>query len=235
MQENNPISVPVVTTPQAMEQPKQSNFLTILLSVLLVISVSIAAFFAYQTQKLVAELRIMNDEVQITPAATTEPVATESSEVDPTANWKTYTNTKSGFEFKYPTDWDTYQPVVEGGVLRLYVAPKNTINEISDMYGRGGGFGGGKFFTFTISEVEEIPNYKSDEYEKITSNSFMLSSLKTIRYFKEALQSMPGFDAGDKTETVVFQKDGKNYLISLIDYQYKTVFDQILSTFKFLE
>ena len=62
------------------EQPKQSNFLTVLLSVLLLLSVSIAGFFAYQTQKLVKELNLVK--VVPTPATeepTIEPVATDNA------------------------------------------------------------------------------------------------------------------------------------------------------------
>lgn len=35
---------------------------------------------------------------------TDQPIA-ETSKVDETADWKTYTNTKYGFEVKYPNDW----------------------------------------------------------------------------------------------------------------------------------
>lgn len=74
------------------EQPKQNNFLVILLSVLLFLSVSIAGFFAYQTQMLVKELTSMK--------ATSTPISTEEPKDDPMADWKTYTNEK--FSFKYP-------------------------------------------------------------------------------------------------------------------------------------
>lgn len=117
MQEND--VVPMTNSPQTTEvqpltvdsRPKASNFLVILLSILLLLSVLIAGFFAFQTQKLVAELRVMNtlrdknEELIVkTPEPTTEPIATDSSTVDPTANWKTYTNTKFNFSFKYPND-----------------------------------------------------------------------------------------------------------------------------------
>ena len=106
MKENNPVSTPVVTSQVAVEQPKQSSFLVILLSVLLLLAVSIAGFFAYQTQKLVKELTMLKTEPiptpEVTMEPTTEPVATDSSEVDPTANWKTYIN--KDFSFKYPND-----------------------------------------------------------------------------------------------------------------------------------
>lgn len=75
---------------------KQSNFLVTLLSVLLLVSVFIAGFFAYQTQNLVKELTKL--QVTPTPIATTEP--------DLTADWKTYTNEKYGFSIRYPNELD---------------------------------------------------------------------------------------------------------------------------------
>jgi len=111
MQENNPVPTPVVTPPVVVEQPKQSNFLVILLSILLIISVAIAGFFAFQTRKLVKELTILKSKEKIVSVATTEPtvepVATNSASATPdtTANWKTYTDPKQRFLIKYPATW----------------------------------------------------------------------------------------------------------------------------------
>ena len=91
------------------EQPNQNNFLVILLSVLLTISVLIAGFFAYQTQILVVELTTLKNTTE--PMSTTtllpteEPLATESGVVTGAGNWKTYTNTSSNYRIKYPTGW----------------------------------------------------------------------------------------------------------------------------------
>lgn len=103
MQENN---IPVTQLPSEPvihieQQPKQSNFLVILLSILLIISIAIAVFFVFQTQRLVNELRVMSDESKQTVESTTEPVAT----IDPTADWKTYTNNEFEFQMKYPPAW----------------------------------------------------------------------------------------------------------------------------------
>ena len=61
MQENQPIVSQLSSKPISQEEPvkiqKSSNFLTILLSILLFISLTIAGYFAYQTQKLVKELQ----------------------------------------------------------------------------------------------------------------------------------------------------------------------------------
>ncbi|MFZ3301165.1 MAG: PsbP-related protein [Microgenomates group bacterium] len=75
----------------------QNNSLVILLSVLLLLSVSIAGFFAYQTQNLVKELTSLKSSP--TPVSSTEP------DTDPTSDWKTYTNEKVGFILRYPNTW----------------------------------------------------------------------------------------------------------------------------------
>lgn len=76
-------------------EEKRSSFLVTLLSVLLLISVFIASFFAYQTQKLVRELQGIRNEklVKLTPTPT----------LDPTADWKTYID-PSGYTFSYPSE-----------------------------------------------------------------------------------------------------------------------------------
>lgn len=85
-------------------EPKTNNFIVILLSILLIISVLISAFFAYQTQKLVNELTSLKSENGTEVIETDEEVSDEPVSVDdPTANWKTYKNISLGFELKYPS------------------------------------------------------------------------------------------------------------------------------------
>lgn len=76
---------------------KQNNFLVILLSVLLLLSVSIAGFFAYQTQTLVKELTKLK--------SSSSPVSSIELTPDPTVDWKTYVNNDFGFSFYYPKDY----------------------------------------------------------------------------------------------------------------------------------
>lgn len=104
MQEVNQISTPVVTSQVVAEQPKTSNFLVVLLSVLLVLSVSIAGFFAYQTQKLSKELNTLKLEPESTFPMYTEPTETGSAILDDsTVNLKTYTNTD--YLISYPSTY----------------------------------------------------------------------------------------------------------------------------------
>ncbi len=118
-------TVPVVT-PQVVVEPKGNNFLVILLSILLFISVAIAGFFAYQTQKLVKELTILRSEP--TSIATlepmNEPVSADNATADPTANWKTYINNSSNYQIKYPTTWKA----VNFGLMEAKPADTDTKN-----------------------------------------------------------------------------------------------------------
>lgn len=83
--------------PSSPERPKQNNFLVMLLSVLLLLSVSIAGFFAYQTQILVKELTSMK--------ATSMIVSIEEPKDEPIADWKKYTNTVLKYSFEYPSSF----------------------------------------------------------------------------------------------------------------------------------
>ncbi len=76
-----------------MEQ-KMNDIVVMSLSVLLLISVFIAGFFAYKTQSLVKEITKLK--------SIPTPIATVTPSPDPTANWKTYKNNDYGFTFKYP-------------------------------------------------------------------------------------------------------------------------------------
>ena len=76
------------------EPKKNSSFLVILLSILLIISVLIAGFFAYQTQNLVKEITKL--QVIPTPITSTEPIPT----TDPTTDWKEIENKEYNFIFK---------------------------------------------------------------------------------------------------------------------------------------
>lgn len=104
---SNSVSASTVVTAND-QQPKTNSFLVILLSILLFISVSIAGFFAYQTQKLVRELTALKNTP--TPVATIEPIAT----ADPTADWKTYTNSKYSYTIMCPQT-STHKVELENG------------------------------------------------------------------------------------------------------------------------
>jgi hypothetical protein len=72
-------------------ESKQNNLVVTILSVLLLISVFIAGFFAYRTQNLVKEITKLR-----TPPV---PVITATPTPDPTTDWRLYSNKENQFEF----------------------------------------------------------------------------------------------------------------------------------------
>ncbi len=223
MQENNP--TPMTNSPQTTEvqpvlsdnsqQPKSNNFLVILLSILLFISVAIAGFFSFQTQKLVKELTVLKTEDKVvvvaTEESTVEPVEIESSEVDPTVGWKTYTN--SDFTYKYPSEWKVGQG-------------QTTV--VSDIAGAG-----------ITNFKKDMPMYNECmKKDKTDIMNDLMVKYYTYDLGTEACSNQANIN---NKEIWVTKADGDGYQPGII-IEYNTVvypksvdiFDQILSTFKFI-
>jgi hypothetical protein len=121
MDENNSVNQ-LVNNP--IEQPKQNNFLITLLSILLLISVFIAGFFAYQTQRLVAELRIKNEELMRFSSAivkTTTPTPTHIQSPEPS---ETPIDTGSGIPIPSPVACTMEAKICPDGSAVGRVGPK---------------------------------------------------------------------------------------------------------------
>jgi len=203
---NNSISDP---------ERSNNNFLVILLSILLLISVAIAGFFAWQTQKLVSELQIMKDEVRIAPVATisptAEPVATDSAAID-TSNWKTYppaTTVGLKYSFKYPS----IAELTEAGDFAIFT----TIN----------------------SNISHRYVAKTTDIDALINNYQPFASPKIIFFSKSAfsINNLSGYKALTDGDTYYFLKTDN--LNAVLVFSYKStekntglILDQILSTFK---
>lgn len=75
---------------------KDGHMISVLaMAIFVVLSLSVVAFLYYQNQQLKSMLASIQ-----TPVAVASPTPTATA--DPTADWKTYTNTKVGFQIKYP-------------------------------------------------------------------------------------------------------------------------------------
>lgn len=84
-------------------QTEQNKFIVILLSILLFIAICFAGFFAYQTQKLFAEVSGYRSLMKPESFEVVDKITTELN--DSTANWKTYKNDVLKYTIKYPSDW----------------------------------------------------------------------------------------------------------------------------------
>ena len=252
MQENN--SVPMANSSQTTEvqpvltdngqKPKTNNFLVILLSILLFSSVSIAGFFAYQTQKLVKELTVLKTQEKIVAVATTEPttepVATSSSEVDPTADWKTYENTNAKIFLKYPSSINEILGT-ESGVSGPNIGTSNFVQTFADkstiVQNSDSGFDG-----FSVYEIESsslnmsFDQYLNKELEAVKASPRGLTDT-SIAKLKIGNQQFSYIDSEvnirryfilspDKLRIVIFSRVNRSS-------DFIMTFDQILSTFKF--
>lgn len=267
MQENNPNPTPEITTPVAIEQPKQSNFLIILLSVLLLISVSIAGFFAYQTQKLVGELNKLKIDGKTVVKDMSDPVETQNLEIAATANWKEYINDDLKISFKLPLE------LVKPGIFSRVETPSEKGTQVCWALDMRQGFrivsvvnaGGGSctLNQFTIGatsadheagRMSGFADYKF--FQKNTATPENLVSQFTNKNGLEIIKII-GEDGPKKDPLMesgfpIIGTPGGGYIGAIVksnvsDYQVFTVqmkltnylteevFDQILSTFKFLE
>ncbi|MFZ3301164.1 MAG: hypothetical protein WA152_00435 [Microgenomates group bacterium] len=193
--------------PTSIEQPKQNNFLVILLSVLLSLSVSIAGFFAYQTQTLVKELTLLKSSPTL--------VSSTESTIDPTSDWKTFIHPTYKYQFKYPADW---------------MAKVNSNAQAESLFGpnatQNSGIGG-----VEVRELDIEPKdfYKLTESKVISSNLLKVNDINGYRYEYQNIMKSNGF--------VFKHSDGLiyNVYINTEDEEQLNMFDQILSTFKFTE
>lgn len=195
--------------PPSTARHSSNSFLVTFLSILLLIACLIASFFAYQTQKLVKELQVMNDNLEPTP--TTDPTP------DPIRDWKDYTG--SNFTFKYPPEW--FVGLSDNNII--YLGDKE-INEAISKTNQ-------VFITIQVKENKEEVEFINKRLED-TENS-NIKSFGTTIYEITDLRSHPieGYSY------VVAQTTTDNFYanIGLSNEEYENQFNAILSTFKFIE
>lgn len=236
---NQSVSNPVLE--HVFEAPKTNSFLVVLLSVLLFLSVSIAGFFAFQTQKLVKELNILK--IMPTPIASTEPTQMPVATLDPTANWKTYTSAK--YTLKYPGGW-----IVDEKCTKLGHPASNPCIYSSDYHpvtrkvepGDGGSDTVTEYNVGTLLNIDLLENVAYDPngfcspggpasigdcYEKtINGNRYALRESGSYPYPPTSINAWLLINNNGVVDLgFSFSKANK-----VADLQ---IFDQILSTFKF--
>lgn len=198
---------------QTEQQSKKSSFLIILLSVLLFISLAIAGFFAFQTQKLANELkssRIIPTTIPTmipTAEPSSKPVATTKATTDPTSNWKTYKNDQYGMSFKYPSNLklevENINPVDSGNYILLTFDRAVFVD------------------SFTIKISANAPRRPTILMETEPYATKKLGSYSWYMYMLSA-------DSG-------LQMEKNNILYSVIYRNREDLIFQILSTFKFTD
>jgi len=224
---------PIVETPQKVD--KKNGFLVSLLSVLLLLSCIIAGFFAWQTQNLVKELQEIRSQELVTSVPTPTP--------DPTADWKTYTNTKYFYTLKYPSHWlaESREPGVDNTPTiyatsrSIILSPDNQIQRVPN----------------PLLEIQSVgseisrPNYSEwvkrqrsnfvEGYKITNETTYDIAGVSAT--LLEGLHMYPSSSTYIKQLYFASSEEGVYHSISIGSdtKQDSAVFDQILSTFKFTD
>ena len=173
------------------------------------------------------------------PATKTAPVLTPSiailtptpivypshSTVTKTPNGNLVTNTKYGFDFTVPSDWDA----IDLGV-NILVAPQKTTDVLRKALSHGG-IDGPNILGINVSTTPLVVNSESAISSQRESITF--AGLSAIKYSRTYLQNLEGATKGEGDIIITFTNNGTYYEIVYPKNSYQATNEQILSTFKF--
>ena len=143
--------------------------------------------------------------------------------------WKTYRNEEFGFEVKYPENWFTYDTYNspcgdQYGDMVLFRKTKLTDCNVVDLVPAN-------LWIYVESKLRSLP--KSDEFD--TYNPYELAGVSGVVNYKTEKSEGPRV----KDTKIYVNMTGKSYVIAHENTDYKggheIIFDQILSTFKFIK
>lgn len=216
----NPIPPPV---------PKDNHWMTILsMAVFVLLSLGAVAFLYYQNQQLKGMLANYQ-----TSTASPTPVATP----DPTANWKTHTDKSGQFSFKYPSNLVEFA----GGVSGPINGNPKTLTSFADndtVLEGDAPFDGFSIYSASLegkSFGEYIKREKSDREKR--DSEFWEAAGRTIQSNFQSWVMLNGPAFPEITVYYLQLPDAKNVIAfarSKSSDNFPGLFDQILSTFKFL-
>jgi len=216
-------------------QPKPNYLKTIIFSVLMIFTVGLITYLVFQNQKL--QQQILNPPISPTvQVLSTTPQTTSSISISPdeTASWKTYKNTKFGFQFEYPLtsfELKTWEPVKN---LSLSLSLLQVTNDMAPQKPEIG-----------ISVFENPDNKSIKDWVNTFSRSgqIFFANLKNLKDYQLSGKSGLSFETDNviRVNYVVVPLNSRSVIgiyyteigsnISLLNETY----NQILSTFKFLE
>jgi hypothetical protein len=153
---------------------------------------------------------------------------------DPTTGWKTYTNNKCRYTFKYPQNW-VLQPENEKGVIgvtMLYPNQKAVETSLPLKIQIGCAEYQGNQITAIEEELEEE---KRSSFTNVVPGVISREKIKINNY--DVYRQVVKPDVG-KQVLMYFVFDTNNYLLMGItpsENNFSREIDQILATFRFLE
>ncbi len=192
-------------------------YLMILCAFILVFLSSLATYLIVKSSSTnPALLDPASPAVQISP--------TPSATADPTAGWKTYTNTKYKFSIKYPNNWEY-----------LEVPTPTYLTETDQVWLGSSVFPPPQTGARTDIAIIFTKNDPSSAWQEKYFNNYKYSSyqLENVAGTKISGTSKEGLSQ----ELIVIAKIGESYVQILSNQSPESLkyFDQILSTFKFID
>jgi len=201
----------------------------ILAGIVILLTVASGIFFLGRVTVPKPEAPVTTSSPQPSPLSTEAPAKVE----DPTANWKTYTNTKIGYSLKYSPDWTLRECPKDCD----YKTSEATVIDSSlrkiKLY--EGDF---RFYSIVIQEKKfELPPIHSKEVINDVSVSRHIDCESGIGgefvlFTKSSSQVVTTFSPYHHNICI---NEDESYLPFSDQNEYYTTFNQILSTFKFID
>lgn len=154
-------------------------------------------------------------------------------------NWKTYTDTESGFSLKYPSYYFVFKGDPSLGFFLATSAPKGGngpkfLSENDVWFGASRG-------EATVQSLDQYLSTQQSLYSNVQKKPVMIGGISGYKI----IYTFQTFAAGDTSTTIyssdgIVIKNGKLYTISLSSFKQdllnnqQVLFDQMLSTFKFI-
>ncbi len=161
--------------------------------------------------------RSQNQTIQSSPTPSAE------STLDSTADWKTYTDDKRGFLLKYPTDFIISE--CKNGFHLFELSSKFKSSEFCETPPIGA-------ISLDYSKSQLTTGFEKSEEYKVTETSITIDGIKAQKQVVEKLKDAPG---PDYAVYVLFSNKDYFYNITLRDQYAEDIYNQILSTFKFVD
>jgi len=246
--EKETLETPTPETPQTpcdCGKPLSLPVVVLIAIVALVVGEGVGYYMGTTNDKL----RITNEEQATTPTqteqsqqATQPPTPTNQPEKTPTADWETYTNSKYGYMFKYPSTWDLQAPdqclptCPEGPDIMCTLMPEGNIYPEAHL----------SVTTYETNDPSETKTKEQADLLKKTAREHW-----TWESSKEMNISVNNSTAWERQGYMKFTDDTtyfRRYLITIngsrvyeisfwdsANREYNETLNKILSTFEFLE
>ncbi|MEI8143747.1 MAG: hypothetical protein WCG48_04005 [Candidatus Berkelbacteria bacterium] len=220
------------------KSPTRVSLLTILLVILAICIIGGGFFLWWQNRE---NNQIVTENTANTSSSPTSSLASSVSFVDPTAGWKTYTNTTYRLSFKYPSDWT----LASGEGLPDAQSDQITINSstgfgmrLGSVEGLGGTCGpdgcpnreilkSERFDVASSGAPLYIVNYDGDPSKVLTDNpsaykyiylSGTSDKLGISKMMYYPLFNSPSYNSGGLYFQGLYPSDSTQQLLSATDY-----------------